>query len=156
WRLPPGEENARAGGHGERADLSPHGDAGEEVAALGHQRPHAGPLAPEDQADGAGEIDLPWGLPALDHGTDDPDTVFLQYFNSLDEIRLAGDRQILDGPHGRLRGRSGDPGGVVLGHNGSVRSSRLGRPQDGSQVARILNLVQGQEEGRLAPLARRT
>src|SRR6266545_3537249 len=54
--------------------------------------------------------------------------------------------------HGGFGGRGGDPGGVVLGHDGSVRARRLGRAQDGSQVAWILDLVQEQEEGRLPPL----
>ena len=41
------------------------------------------------------------------------------------------------------------PDGVVLGNDDAVNPQGLGRPQQGAEVPRILDLVEGQEERRL-------
>ena len=58
-----------------------------------------------------------------------------------------GDRQVLDRAGGGLAGRGRDRGGAALRDDHAGRPGDLGRPADRPEVVRVLDLVEGDDEG---------
>ena len=113
------------------------------------------PSLPRTRASGPPEVRRPGGpagLPRLGHRSDDPAPLLLQTLERLTQVTHPGHRQILEGPGRRPDDMGGQPRRLVPRHQHPMDPQRLGRPEQIPHVSGILDLVQGQEQGRLAPV----
>ena len=70
--------------------------------------------------------------------------------DAADQVRDPGDGHVLDRPRRRLGRRRGHPGGPVPRHHHAVGPQRVGRPDDGAEVVRVLHAVEQDEQRRAA------
>jgi len=136
----------------ERRDLPGHGDAQEVVAGFFDEVVEAGTLAAEDE-DAVGvevEVGVVGGAALVE--AEDPDVLLLHLLEGADEVGDAGDADVFGGAGGGLGYRGGDGGGAALGEDDAVYADAIGCAEEGSEVMRVLDAVEGEEEAGLAVL----
>jgi hypothetical protein len=130
----------------ERRDLSSHGDAQEVVAGFFDEVVEAGALAAEDE-DAVGvevEVGVVGGAALVE--AEDPDVLLLHLLEGADEVGDAGDADVLGGSGGGLGHGGGDGGGAALGEDDAVYADAVGCAEERSEVVRVLDAVEGEEE----------
>ncbi len=145
-------EEQRRGGRGdvERVELAGSGRRDEAVAGVGDPRPDPLALAAEDEDGGAAQVDLPGRRLGLRVGAPDPEAGLLRLRQPVGEVADAGDVEVLDGAGRGLAGGGGDLGGAPFGDDDAGGAGELGRAADGAEVARVLDLVEGDDQRALA------
>jgi hypothetical protein len=78
--------------------------------------------------------------------TDAPDIAFFEGFEGTDQVDDAGEAEMLGGAGRGLDGDGAEGGGTALGEEDAVDSGSFGGAEDGSEVLRIFNAVEGQDE----------
>jgi hypothetical protein len=117
------------------------------VAVLADQSAKALALSAEHQGQGPFAVDLvpPFGARRIE--ADHPQPAGLHRGERLNEVAAARHTDMLKRARGGAGHGLGQAGGVPLGQHDAVRARGLGRPQDGAQVARILDPVEDHHEG---------
>jgi len=136
----------------ERRDLAGHGNAQEVVAGFFDEIVEAGAFTAENE-DAVGvevEVGVVGGAALVE--AEDPDVLLLHLFERTDEIGDAGDADVFGGASGGLGYRGGDGGGAALGEDDAVYADAVGCAEEGSEVMRVLDAVEGEEEAVLVVL----
>jgi len=145
------EEDYRAGGGDvERADAAGHGDAQEVVAGPADQFVEAVAFAAHDQGAVAGEVEVGIVGGAAFVEADDPDVLAFEFFEGSDEVDDAGDAEVFLGSGGCFGGYGAQGCGTSFGHDDGVDAGAVGGAEERTEVLRVFDAVQGEDETRAA------
>src|SRR5215207_5233 len=146
--LPPRLVEQHRGRHRDvqRPDRPEHRDGGLPVAALAHEPTDAPPLTPQDERDGAGEVQLVVGRGLSARCGVDPEAVFFHPVDRPPQVRLPRHAHVLARPGARLDGRGRHACGPVLRNHDAARPGPVRRPQDRPQVTRVGDAVENYNE----------
>jgi hypothetical protein len=140
------EDNCSGSGDVEGADATSHRNAQQVIAGTADKIVKASALPAENEDAVAGEVKLVVvGLSAFVE-TDDPEIVTLELFECTDEIDDAGDAEVLGCSSTGLDGDRAQRGGAALGEQHAVNSCAIGDTQQGAEVLRVFNAVEGQQQ----------
>lgn len=93
------------------------------------------------------------GLAALIEA-DDPDVLLFQLLERTDKVHDTGDSQVFRCACARLHGNWTQRRGSPLGHDHAVDACSIGDAEQGSEVLRIFDAVEREEQSRLARIWR--
>jgi hypothetical protein len=137
----------------QRGDLAGHRQLDQEIAALASQPGQAGALGADHQRKRqieVGAIVLLGSLVVLD--PDDPHAGLLQLGDRLGQVADHDDAQVLGRARGGVDDGGRDLGGAAAGQHHPVRADDLGGAQQRADVLRVLQVVEQQQQRRLAAL----
>ena len=105
-----------------------------------------GAFASENDDEIAGEIELIVSGGAAFVETDDPEIVALELFKGANEIDDAGDTKVLCGSGAGFDGGGAEGSGAALGEEDAVNAGAIGDAKKSSEVLRIFNAVEREDE----------
>ena len=139
------ESRSRARGRDiEGSHLPPHGQPRQDVATLPDEPTDALSFRPKDEGEVPGQVQS-IKIPPLRVEADDLKPLILKVIEKPAEVSDPRDRHPLHSSGGTASNRLGQGCGSSLG-DGDPSSDRLGDPEDGSEILRILNLVEHEKE----------
>lgn len=130
----------------ERRDAALHGDAEEMVAGFFDEIVEAGAFGAEHEAAVGVEVELGIVRSAAFVEADDPDVGALQLFERAGDVGDAGDGDVLAGPGAGFGHDAGDGRAASLGEQHTVDAGAVGGAEQGAEVVRVFNAVEGEEE----------
>jgi hypothetical protein len=147
--LSPGLKEQRGCGRRdvERLDPTPPWKRYESIAGSGDPRAQAFALASHHQHRRTLEIGIPSRRVGLSVGAPDPEASALGVGQPIGEIADVSYMKVLDRPSRGLAGRGGDGGGAALGDDDPAGAGELSGAADGAKVARVLDLIEGDDQG---------
>src|ERR1700674_4423174 len=151
------EDGGGGGGDVEGVEAAPHRQADRGVAEVAGAEPQALLLAPEAENHLAGKVEPPWWL-AGGVGAVGPETFLLEGFQGRRGVGDALDGEPLARAGGGLGDRRGDGRRASVADQDLTYSRSLADPQHGSQVARVLDVLEQDHQvgiGRAAELGKR-
>jgi hypothetical protein len=81
---------------------------------------------------------------------EDPDVFLLHLLEGADEVGDAGDTNVLGGAGGGFGHGGGDGGRAALGDDDAVDTGSVGGAEEGSEVVRVFDAVEGKKKSMLA------
>src|SRR5215211_5056665 len=137
------------GGRGDvqRADSPPARQADQLVADRRYTWAQAPPLRAEHEHHTAAVVRAVVGHLGVGLGPVDPGLALLRRSEPIREVAHTSYPQVLDRPGRGLAHRRCDFGGASLREHHATAPGALGHPAGGAEVVRILDLVQGDDEG---------
>ena len=129
-----------------RRNLACHGNPQEVIAGFFDQVVEAGALAAEDEDTVAAEVVLGVVGRAALVESEDPDVLLLHLLEGADQVGNAGDTDVLGGSGGGFGYGRSDGGGAALGEDDAIDAGAVGGPEQGSEVVRVFDAVEGEEE----------
>ena len=120
------------------------------IAGAANEIVQAGALAAEDEDTVAGEVEAVVVGEALIAGSRveayDPDVLFLQLLKRADQVDDAGDAEMLGGSGAGLDGDGTDRGRAALGEEHAVYAGAIGYAEQGAEILRVFNAVEGEQQ----------
>jgi hypothetical protein len=130
----------------ERGDLASHGDAQEVVAGFLDEVVEACALAAQDEDAVGAEVEGGVvGAAALIEAKH-PDVGLLHLLEGADEVGDAGDADVLGRAGGGLGDGRRDWCGPAFGEDDAVDAGAVGGAEEGAEVVRVFDAVEGEEE----------
>ncbi len=140
------QKGGRGGADVERLDPPAAGQGDEPVAGVGDAWADPLPLTAEDENGRPREVDRPGRVFGVGVGAPDPVAGLLRLGQPIGQIADAGDLEVLDGARRGLADDGGDFGRAAFGDDDAGGAGELGRAADGAEVARVLDLVEGDQQ----------
>ena len=132
--------------------MTVHRQPNQRIAFLPHQPPQPRSFIPQDQTKRQREIRLGVGLRRVLVSPDNPNTGGFYAFDRSGEIRDLGNRDVFRATRRRFVHRRRDSRRPILWNHNPIHTHGIGCPHDGAEVARILNAIQNDHQGRAVPL----
>jgi hypothetical protein len=144
-----GFEETDTGGDGDvqTLDGAGHGDSGEEVAIFAGEAAGAFFFGAHDDAEGALEVDIVEELLGFIGGADEPEAGVLKFFHGAGEVGDLDEGGMFGGPAGDAADGFGEGNGFILGSDDGMDSGGVGGAETSSQVMRVLDAVEDEDEG---------
>jgi hypothetical protein len=133
-------------GYVQGVDLAEKRDGEKDVAVLPDKRSHPLAFAAHDKSHVALEADGTQILVRPGIGAVDPESIFLQKFDSLGDIYDPGHRGVTSGTGRGLYDGGGDPGSAVPGDDDPVHTEAVSRADEGAQILGVLDPVEQKNE----------
>jgi hypothetical protein len=116
------------------------------IAGAANEIVQAGSFASEDNYGIGREVVAVVILGAALVEADDPEIALFEGFQSADEVDNASEAEMLGGSGGGFDGDGAERSRAALGEENAIDTGAFGRPQEGTEVLRIFDAVEGENE----------
>ena len=123
-----------------------HGDTGDEIAAFAHEATESVALGADNEAPGAGEVEIAERPVTLRVQSGDPQTCTSGLVDGSTQITDAANRDAIHRTGRSLGDRRCQTHPTPPWQHGGIHTQRVGRAQNCAQVVRVLKVVEKQQE----------
>ena len=141
------EANPRGDRNIQTVDGALHGNTHPVIGIIGDFLPHSPAFAPENDADGAGEIDFVEAFFGLVCSRDETNSHLLEIAEGLAQVANLKKGDIFGASAGDVANRIGDPTSAFFGGDHSSHASAGTGPEAGTEIVGILNPVEDEDKG---------